>query len=179
MNSLSLTNPPKDGHDTCRGSSSPAHRRERGAVIQSFPCRAAERLQWHQVDFEQHCLRLPDSKTGAKVIYLNPPALELLVNLPRGSANPWVFVGRRAGGCVGGIDKVWVRVRAAAGLQQVRLHDLRHSFASVGVVGGLSLPVIGALLGTSTQPPRHDTRTYQQIRFGPPTMRWAHGSPQR
>jgi integrase len=104
-------------------------------------------LQWEHVDFEKHCLRLRDSKTGAKVIYLNPPALELLAGLPRTSGNPHVFIGRRKGGPLGGIDKVWSRVRAAADLEQVRLHDLRHSFASIGVVGGLSLPVIGALLG--------------------------------
>jgi integrase len=104
-------------------------------------------LQWPHVDFERHSLRLPDSKTGAKVIYLNPPALELLASLPRTSANPHVFVGKRKGGPLGGIDKVWFRVRAAAGLQDVRLHDLRHSFASMGVAGGLSLPLIGALLG--------------------------------
>jgi site-specific recombinase XerD len=104
-------------------------------------------LQWPHVDFERHCLRLPDSKTGAKVIYLNPPALELLASLPRTSTNPHVFVGKRKGGPLGGIDKVWFRVRAAAGLQDVRLHDLRHSFASMGVAGGLSLPLIGALLG--------------------------------
>jgi integrase len=55
-------------------------------------------LQWPHVDFERHCLRLPDSKTGAKVIYLNPPALELLASLPRTSANPHVFVGKRTGG---------------------------------------------------------------------------------
>ena len=104
-------------------------------------------LQWQHVDFEHHCLRLPDSKTGAKVIYLNPPALELLASLPRLSATSHVFAGRRKGGPLGGIDKVWFRIRAAAGLNQVRLHDLRHSFASIGVVGGLSLPIIGALLG--------------------------------
>jgi integrase len=104
-------------------------------------------LQWAHVDFERHCLQLRDSKTGAKVIYLNPPALELLASLPRTSTNPHVFVGKRTGGPLGGIDKVWFRVRAAAGLQQVRLHDLRHSFASMAVAGGLSLPIIGALLG--------------------------------
>ena len=104
-------------------------------------------LQWPHIDFERACLRLPDSKTGAKVIYLNPPALELLATMPRMSANSHVFVGKRKGGPLGGIDKVWFRIRAAAGLQQVRLHDLRHSFASMGVAGGLSLPIIGALLG--------------------------------
>jgi integrase len=104
-------------------------------------------LQWQHVDFERQCLRLPDSKTGAKVIYLNAPALEVLAVLPRMSTNPHVVPGKREGGPLVGIDKVWFRVRAAAGLQDVRLHDLRHSFASMGVAGGLSLPVIGALLG--------------------------------
>jgi integrase len=104
-------------------------------------------LQWQHVDFERQCLRLPDSKTGAKVIYLNAPALEVLAGLPRMSTNPHVVPGKRERGPLVGIDKVWFRVRAAAGLQGVRLHDLRHSFASMGVAGGLSLPVIGALLG--------------------------------
>jgi integrase len=104
-------------------------------------------LQWQHVDFEQRCLRLPDSKTGAKVVYLNPPALEVLVSLPRMQGNPYVFPGKAQRALLGGIDKVWFRVRASAGLQGVRLHDLRHSFASMGVAGGLSLPIIGALLG--------------------------------
>jgi integrase len=105
------------------------------------------RLQWQHVDFEQRCLRLPDSKTGAKVVYLNPPALEALAKLHRVEGNPYVFPGKTERAPLGGIDKVWFRVRAAAGLQGVRLHDLRHSFASMGVAGGLSLPIIGALLG--------------------------------
>jgi integrase len=104
-------------------------------------------LQWQYVDFEFFCLRLPDSKTGAKVIYLSPPALELLAGLPRQADNPFVFPGNRASSGLIGIDKIWFRVRAAAGLQNVRLRDLRHSFASIGAGGGLSLPVIGALLG--------------------------------
>jgi integrase len=104
-------------------------------------------LQWQHVDFDQRYLRLPDSKTGAKVVYLNPPALEVLARLPRLEGNSYVFPGKLERGPVGGIDKVWFRVRALAGLQGVRLHDLRHSFASMGVAGGLSLPIIGALLG--------------------------------
>jgi integrase len=58
-----------------------------------------------------------------------------------------VIPGMRADGAGAAIDKVWSRVRKAAGLADVRLHDLRHSFASVGAAGGLSLPIIGALLG--------------------------------
>jgi integrase len=104
-------------------------------------------LQWQQVDFERQCLRLPDSKTGAKIIYLNAPALEVLAGLPRTESNPHVTPGKYEVAPIGGIDKVWFRVRTAAGLQGVRLHDLRHSFASMGVAGGLTLPIIGALLG--------------------------------
>jgi site-specific recombinase XerD len=104
-------------------------------------------LQWQHVDFERQCLRLPDSKTGAKIVYLNAPALEVLAGLPRMDSNPHVIPGKCERAPLSGIDKVWFRVRAAARLQGVRLHDLRHSFASMGVAGGLSLPIIGALLG--------------------------------
>lgn len=112
-------------------------------------CRKGEiiGLKWQYIDFDRQCLRLPDSKTGAKVIYLNPPALEVLAGLPRMTSNPYVIAGTRAGAPLASVDKPWSRARAAAGLQGVRLHDLRHSYASVGAVGGLSLPVIGALLG--------------------------------
>jgi integrase len=111
-------------------------------------CRRGEilNLLWEQVDFEHRCLRLPDSKTGAKIVYLNAPALAVLESLPR-EENPHVIASNRRGSHVAGIDKVWFRIRRNAGLNDVRLHDLRHSFASVGVIGGLSLPIIGALLG--------------------------------
>jgi hypothetical protein len=58
-----------------------------------------------------------------------------------------VIAGKTQDSPLVGIDKVWFRVRRNAGLANVRLHDLRHSFASVGALGGLSLPLIGALLG--------------------------------
>ena len=61
--------------------------------------------------------------------------------------SPRVFPGTRADSASAAIENAWERVRAAAGLAGVRLHDLRHSFASVGAAGGLSLPIIGALLG--------------------------------
>ena len=112
-------------------------------------CRKGEiiNLRWDHVDFERECLRLPDSKTGAKVVYLNAPARALLCELPRIANTSRVVPGARADSSGPAIDKVWSRVRTAAGLGDVRLHDLRHSFASVGAAGGLSLPVIGALLG--------------------------------
>ena len=112
-------------------------------------CRKSEiaNLMWGYIDFERQCLRLPDSKTGAKVVYLNAPARTLLQELPRLGANPRVIPAMRANSAGPAIDKVWSRVRQAAALEDVRLHDLRHSFASVGAAGGLSLPIIGALLG--------------------------------
>jgi integrase len=112
-------------------------------------CRRGEivNLRWDHVDFERECLRLPDSKTGAKVVYLNAPARVLLQELPRMADNPRVIPGMRADSASAAIENAWERVRAAAGLAGVRLHDLRHSFASVGAAGGLSLPIIGALLG--------------------------------
>jgi integrase len=112
-------------------------------------CRKGEilNLRWEHVDFERECLRLPDSKTGAKVVYLNAPARTLLQGLPRMAADSRVIPPLRGASVVPAIDKVWSRVRKAAKLADVRLHDLRHSFASVGAAGGLSLPIIGALLG--------------------------------
>lgn len=104
-------------------------------------------LEWSEVDFERRCLRLEDSKTGEKVIPLNAPALELLDEAPRYEENPYVCAGRLDGGHFVGLSKVWERLRIQAEIEDVRIHDLRHSFASIGAGGGFSLPIIGALLG--------------------------------
>jgi integrase len=106
-----------------------AHRSRRGEIAS---------LQWQNVDTKQKCLRLPDSKTGAKVIYLNEPALDIIRSLPRLANNLYVIPGNRVGAPSGAIDQAWSRVRLAAGLREVRLHDLRHSFASIEIVDGLS-----------------------------------------
>jgi integrase len=103
-------------------------------------------LKWDYVDTERGCLRLPDSKTGAKVIPLGAAALEALVNIPRIEDNPYVFPGRKCGHFVG-LYNNWDRIRKRAGLEDVRLHDLRHSFASVAVAGGSSLYLVGKVLG--------------------------------
>ena len=112
-------------------------------------CRRSEilDLRWENVDFDHQCLRLPDSKTGAKIVYLNAPALTLISKLARVESNPYVIAGTREGSPSKAIDKVWDRVRKSSNLSNVRLHDLRHSFASIGAIGGFSLPMIGALLG--------------------------------
>lgn len=108
-------------------------------------------LGWEHVDVEGECLRLPDSKTGPKVVYLPPAALEILAGLEHHEDNPYVIAGAKLGKHLINLQKPWSRIRAKAGLDDVRIHDLRHSFASMAVAGGLSLPVIGALLG-HTQP---------------------------
>ena len=104
-------------------------------------------LRWEWVDFERSCLRLPDSKTGAKVVPLGAPPLELLASLPRIENNPHVLPGNKAGGHLVGLQKAWARLRNRAGLPDVRLHDLRHSFASIAVAGGDSLYLVGKVLG--------------------------------
>lgn len=104
-------------------------------------------LRWEWVDFEHSCLRLPDSKTGAKVVPLGAPALELLASLPRVENNPHVLPGEKADGHFVGLQKAWERMRKRAGLDDVRVHDFRHSFASVAVAGGESLYLVGKVLG--------------------------------
>lgn len=105
------------------------------------------RLTWSEVDFDRACLRLADSKTGAKVIPLGPPALAILSGLKRSSGGEFVFPAEVPGRPFQGTEKVWRKVRAAAELRDVRLHDLRHSFASVALLAGDSLSLIGKLLG--------------------------------
>lgn len=104
-------------------------------------------LEWAHVDLERAALNLPVSKTGAKSIHLNPPALAVLASLQRISDNPYVIPGERRGCHMVNLQKPWRRIRTAADLPDVRLHDLRHSFASMGAGAGLGLPIIGALLG--------------------------------
>ena len=109
-------------------------------------------LKWTYLDLDMGLARLPDSKTGAKVIHLPKPAVTLLANLPRFS--DWVFPGRGVDH-VTDIQRPWRIVCEKAGLVGWRIHDLRHAFASTAVNSGHSLPQIGALLGhaqaTTTQ----------------------------
>ncbi|WP_130472111.1 site-specific integrase [Candidatus Magnetaquicoccus inordinatus] len=104
-------------------------------------------LTWGEVDFQYGVLRLADSKTGAKNIPLNPPALELLATLPRIEDNPHVIVGKVSGHAMVNINRAWRAIREAAGMPTLRIHDLRHAYASIGASMGMSLPVIGKLLG--------------------------------
>jgi len=104
-------------------------------------------LRWDQLDDARGIAALPDTKTGRSDRHVGAPALALLTDLPRLADSPFVFPGAKPGAHLVEIKRVWEAVRHSAKLEGVRLHDLRHSFASVGAAGGLSLPMIGALLG--------------------------------
>lgn len=104
-------------------------------------------LKWSFVDFDRRFLMLPDSKTGQKQIALSTASIDVLENIPRVRNNPYVIIGRFEKSCLVNIQKPWRRIRELAGLDDVRLHDLRHSFASVAAASGGSLPMIGKLLG--------------------------------
>jgi integrase len=112
-------------------------------------CRKSEilGLRWEWIDFEGSCLRLPETKSGAKVIPIGAPALELLAALPRIEGNQHVLPGEKADGHLIGLPKAWAKIKKQAGLDDVRLHDLRHSFATVAVAGGDSLYLVGKVLG--------------------------------
>ncbi len=105
--------------------------------------------KWEYVDLDRGMLFLPDSKTGKKPIYLSAAALAILSDLPRIEGNPFVIAGTKDGAPRSDLRKPWAAICEAANLEGVRLHDLRHSFASVGAGASLGLPIIGKLLGHS------------------------------
>ena len=112
-------------------------------------CRLREilNLRWEYVDLERGLLFLPDSKSGRKTVILNAPALSVLSGLERTSA--FVVPGDKPESPRADLKRPWEAITTRAGLRGVRLHDLRHTYASFGAGGGLGLPIIGRLLGHS------------------------------
>jgi integrase len=110
-------------------------------------CRLREilHLQWAHVDIERGLLFLADSKTGKKTIVLNAPAMAVLASLDR--LGSYVVPGDDPEKPRADLKRPWEAVSKRAGLDGVRLHDLRHTYASFGAGGGLGLPIIGKLLG--------------------------------
>ncbi len=111
--------------------------------------------QWSQLDLERGVLFLADSKTGKKPLYLSAAAQAVLASLPRVKGNPYIVAGALQGASRADLNKPWRAVRKAAKLDDVRLHDLRHSFASFGAGASLGLPIIGKLLGHSQAATTH------------------------
>jgi integrase len=111
--------------------------------------------RWEHVDFERGILNLPDSKTGKKSIYLSAAAQAVLASLPRVEGNPHIVPGAMPGAPRADLKKPWAAICKSADLQGVRLHDLRHSFASFGAGASLGLPIIGKLLGHSQPSTTH------------------------
>lgn len=120
-------------------------------------CRKSEimKLQWSEVDFENGYLDLADTKTGARKIPLNDQALSILRARPMVAGNPYVFPAASGSGHFTALQDGWQKVRAAANVPDVRIHDLRHSFATILAKDGNSLLMIGKLLG------HRDLRTTQ------------------
>ena len=110
-------------------------------------CRMSEirDLRWEYVNGD--CIELPDAKTGGRVVPLGPEARAVLSAIPRDEDNPWVIAGRLPGSHLTDLQRPWRRIRKQAGLEGVRIHDLRHSFASRALALGESLTMIGKLLG--------------------------------
>ena len=104
-------------------------------------------LRWDDVDRTAGELRLRDSKTGARRVPLTPAVGAVLTGIPRIVGNAWVIAGQKSGAHLVSLDSIWIRLRARAGLEDVRIHDIRHSYASRALVLGEGLPMIGKLLG--------------------------------
>jgi integrase len=103
-------------------------------------------IKWEHVDWQRKLVRLPDSKTNEpRTIHLSDTAVEVLKTVPR--VGPFVIAGAKPGSPYMNLTRAWGLARAYAGLQDVRLHDLRHSFASLAAGRGVSLQMIGKLLG--------------------------------
>ena len=114
-------------------------------------CRRQEivTLRWDDVDGTVQELRLRDAKTGPRMVPLTPALTKVLADIPRVAGNPWVIVGSKPGTHLPGLQDYWERIRTRAELDDVRIHDLRHSYASHALALGESLTMIGRLLGHS------------------------------
>jgi len=114
-------------------------------VLTGCRLREIQTLKWSYVNGST--LELPDTKNGARRVYLGPPAIEVLRKIERLPGNEYVITGKIPGQHLTDLQCPWRRIRTRAGLDDVRIHDLRHTFASLAVAKGLSLPIIGKLLG--------------------------------
>ena len=116
-------------------------------------CRKQEvlSLKWDDIDRSAGKIRVRDGKTGHRQVPLTPAVesvLDSAFSTLRSTGNPWVIPGKAGSkGNLKGLDRIWRKLRERANLSDVRIHDLRHSYASMGLALGERLPSIGKLLG--------------------------------
>lgn len=108
-------------------------------------CRLSEiqKLRWVHVDLETGELQLPDAKTGGPAMPLAPSEVRLLRSMPHPEDNAWVIVGRKPSSHLTDLQHPWRRIPSRAGLDDVRIRDLRLSFTSRALALGEGLPTIG------------------------------------
>lgn len=112
--------------------------------------REIQHLRWSYV--VGNAAFLPETKTGPRRLLLSNAVLEELSRIPRVEGNPYVIIGKVEGQPITDLQRPWRRIRKEAELEDVRIHDLRHTYASIAAMAGHSLPMIGKLLGhTQTQ----------------------------
>ena len=112
-------------------------------------------LKWRNISYEEKCLRLEDSKTGSKRVPIGDQAISILRGLEIHKCSDYVIAGKDPCKPLQGLQKVWERIRNHAGLADVRLHDLRHNFASQLLSAGHELAVIGRVLGHKSMASTH------------------------
>lgn len=120
-------------------------------------------LRWHEVDMERGFLLLRATKTGKAAMPMGRAAMVVLESLPR-TPSPYVFPAASGDGHYQGVDPIWRKIRKRAGLDGLRLHDLRHGFVSMGAASGMGLPVVGKLIGHKSAA---ITRRYAHIADAP------------
>ncbi len=110
-------------------------------------CRGQEIVSLRWTEYRDGHLHLTDSKTGPRMVWLSSPTRWILDGLPR--VSPWVFASTRTRGHISSssVGKFWTSIRAEAGLSDVHLHDLRHTYASLAVIQGENVLTVGRLLG--------------------------------
>lgn len=125
-------------------------------------CRLSEilTLQWADVFIDEGYLHLKDSKTGERKVPLNDSAKSILANLKVEKGNPYVFVGEKPGTCLTTLKRAWTKIRKLANLSDVRIHDLRHTFASLAIKQGVDLYTVSKLLGHKNV---HTTTRYAHL----------------
>lgn len=103
--------------------------------------------RWEYVDLDEGRIFLPITKSKPRMVALNTVAINILMDIPRTGNSPWVFPGLDPSKPVNNINKAWKRVLKAAKIEDSRIHDLRHQFATSAASAGVSMPNLMGLLG--------------------------------